>query len=80
MLTVKNVGKNTIAKFGMDIARELGLENPEEYTGHTYRRSAATEMANNGGSGARMQRFFHWKDQKTANEYIDSSPLVKQQV
>lgn len=42
MGTAKNIGHNTAAKTGIRIANRLGLENPELYTGHTFRRTAAT--------------------------------------
>ena len=48
MGTAKNIGHNTTAKTGIRIANRLGLENPELYTGHTFRRTAATICAESG--------------------------------
>mgnify|MGYP005987225749 CR=1 FL=1 len=39
------VGVNTIGKIPSKIARYLQLPNPERYTGHCFRRSSATVMA-----------------------------------
>ncbi|EEZ99467.2 hypothetical protein TcasGA2_TC000033 [Tribolium castaneum] len=46
--TVQPVGINTISKFPENIARFLCLPNPEEYTGHSFRRSSATLLADSG--------------------------------
>ena len=46
--TGRNIGHNTTAKAGIRIATRLGLENPELYTGHTFRRTAATLCAESG--------------------------------
>ena len=48
MGTAKNIGHNTTVKTGIRIANRLGLENPELYTGHTFRRTAATICAESG--------------------------------
>lgn len=48
MGTAKNIGHNTTAKTGIRIANRLGLNNPELYTGHTFRRTAATICAESG--------------------------------
>ena len=46
--TGRNIGHNTTAKAGIRIATRLGLQNPELYTGHTFRRTAATLCAESG--------------------------------
>ena len=46
--TKQNVGHNTLAKTAYRIAIRLGLEGPILYTGHTFRRSAATICAESG--------------------------------
>jgi integrase len=42
------VGINTIGGAPKQIATFLGLKNPEEYTGHAFRRSSATLLAESG--------------------------------
>jgi len=44
----KNVGKNTLPKYGKLIARWLGKDDWESYTGHCFRRTAATFAADHG--------------------------------
>jgi integrase len=46
--TKQNVGHNMLAKTAYRIAIRLGLESPILYTGHTFRRSAATICAESG--------------------------------
>lgn len=46
--TKQNVGHNTLAKTAYRIAIRLGLVTPILYTGHTFRRSAATICAESG--------------------------------
>ena len=46
--TGRNIGHNTTAKAGIRIATRLGLQEPELYTGHTFRRTAATLCAESG--------------------------------
>ena len=40
------VGKHKLSDIGKEVATRLGLPNPESYTGHGWRRAAATEAAN----------------------------------
>lgn len=46
--TFKVVGKNTFSDTAKRIARLLGLDQPDLYTGHCFRRSAATMCAEMG--------------------------------
>ena len=59
MGTAKNIGHNTTAKTGIRIANRLGLENPELYTGHTFRRTAATICAESLPLEALLHRHKH---------------------
>ena len=43
------MGRNTIAGIPKFMANFLDLETPEQYTGHCFRRSAATALADSGG-------------------------------
>ena len=40
------IGKNKLSDIGKEVAARLGLPNPETFTGHGWRRSSATEAAN----------------------------------
>lgn len=76
-LTKQNIGKRTLSEYGQKIAEFLQLENPEAYTGHCFRRTAATLMANNGGNAIGMKQFFRWSSTKTASEYVQNSTRNK---
>ena len=67
------MGINYMYAMPRDIATALKLENPESYTGHGFRRSCATQMADSGANSVELRRFFLWKDDTTANQYIDES-------
>ena len=55
-----NVGINKIKTVGIEIAKALELENPEQYTGHCFRRSGATHFANQGASTKMLKRKGRW--------------------
>ena len=42
------VGRNIFAKIPSDIATFLNLENAKNYSGHSFRRTSATLLANSG--------------------------------
>jgi len=58
---------------GMEIAKLLKLPNPESFTGHCFRRTSATSMADNGATVTELQRKFGWANPKTAMEYVSNS-------
>ena len=51
----------------------LNLPNMEEYTGHCFRRTSASILANTGASMERIKRLGAWESEKTANGYIEDS-------
>lgn len=67
------IGKNMLAVIGKEVAEVLGLENPKTYTGHTFRRTAARQAADNGATTSDLKRHFGWKSVNTADKYIDES-------
>lgn len=67
------MGKNTLAMTGRVSASQLNLENPEEYTGHCFRRTSATAAANAGANTLEMKRHFNWVQENTALKYIDQT-------
>ena len=60
------MGKSLLYIVGVDIARWLELPEPERFSGHTFRRSAATNAAANMATPSVMQKHFGWADPKTA--------------
>jgi integrase len=67
------MGINRLYKIPGEVAAQLKLEDPTKYTGHSFRRSSATQMANTGATSTDLRRFYHWKNDSTANQYIDKS-------
>lgn len=67
------MGKNTLAKIGVDVAQMLGLDEPNKYTGHTFRRTAARRAADAGANLVQLKRHFNWQGDNVAMQYIDGS-------
>jgi integrase len=65
-------GKNYIATIAKKIAVFLKLD-PTSYTGHSFRRSAATAAADSGISLINLKRFGGWKSDSVAASYVDDS-------
>jgi hypothetical protein len=55
----------------------LELDNPETYTGHCMRRTAATRLANSGASGQQLRHKLNHRSEKACNEYLHSSKAVQ---
>lgn len=70
-------GKNCIAKIPFKIAEFLQLENPELYTGHCFRRSSATALADSGMSKLNFKRQGRWKSDAAAEGYISNGKHFK---
>ena len=71
-LKKQHMGKNTIAAVPHEIAAHLKL-NPEEYTFHSFRRTAASAAADGGSTSEQMTSFFGWKDSSMCQQYISTS-------
>ena len=66
--TVQSVRVNTFSKIPRKFADFLGLQNLEEYTGHSFRRSSATLLAD---SGADLTG--GWHSNSVVEGYIEDS-------
>lgn len=71
------VGINSFGKMPSEIAAYLQLKNPEQYTGHSYRRSSATMLADSGAGITNVKRLGGWKSTAVAESYIDDSTNQK---
>ncbi|XP_044264585.1 uncharacterized protein LOC123011281 isoform X2 [Tribolium madens] len=71
--TVQPVGLNTFAKMPQKIAGFLGLSNAEQYTGHSFRRSSATLLADAGADLTVLKRHGGWRSNSVAEGYIEDS-------
>ena len=67
------IGRNMVAKVPHEMATYLKLENPGAYSFHSFRRSAATAVADAGATSEQMQDFFGWSSSKMTTEYISTS-------
>ena len=74
------MGINTIGAMPKNIATFLKLPNPELYTGHCFRRSSASLLANNGARMENIKRHGRWKSSVTAEGYIESSLACKNKI
>jgi hypothetical protein len=67
------LGKNKIAEVGVLFASELGLQSPESYTGHCWRRSCGTSASDAGVNVTTLMSLMGWATPKTAMEYVNKS-------
>ena len=74
------MGAKYLGKIGKNIASELGLPNPQKYTGHCFRRSAATAAANQGATTVDLKTTFGWTNEKTALKYIEGTKVQKRRM
>lgn len=75
--TIQPVGLNTLSKIPQVVATYLKLENSEQYTGHSLRRSSATLLANAGADITTVKRHGGWKSTTVAEGYIEESVTNK---
>lgn len=73
VISVQCVGINTFGKMPADIAGYLGLPDPHLYTGHSFRRSSATMLADSGEGITNIKRLGGWKSTSVAEGYIEES-------
>lgn len=67
------VGINSFGKIPAAIARFLELPNPNLYTGHCFRRSSATLLADAGANLTTIKRHGGWRSSTVAEGYIEDS-------
>lgn len=68
-----NAGQHTIGAVPKQIAKYLGLKEPDLYTGHSFRRSGATMVVDAGGDILALKRAGGWKSSEIAMSYVDDS-------
>ncbi|KAK4875617.1 hypothetical protein RN001_012039 [Aquatica leii] len=78
--TVQPIGINKMGEMPKVIASFLNLENPEQYSGHCFRRSSASELANRGGDILTLKQHGGWKSSSAAEGYIETSKKRKVEV
>lgn len=70
------IGKNTFGKFPKIIARLLNLEDAELYTGHCFRRTSVTLLANSGANIDILKRHGGWKSATVAMRVMSRITLT----
>lgn len=74
------VGINKFSKIPREIAQYLNLTFPEQYTGHSFRRTSATLLVDAGGDLLQLKRHGGWKSSNVAEGYIDESNSSKSHI
>lgn len=74
------VGINTIGNLPKSIAQFLKLPNPFLFTGHCFRRSSATFLADSGADILKVKRHGGWKSNTVAEGYVENSIENKKRI
>lgn len=69
----QHVGINKIGEIPSLIAKWLGKDMYKSYTGHCFRRSSVTLLADAGGNMTSIKRHGGWKSASVAEAYIEDS-------
>jgi hypothetical protein len=78
--TLNPMGVNNIGSVPCEIATFLELDNPKQYTGHCFRRTSATLIADSGSILVTLQRAGGWRSQTVAEGYIAESLSSKNDI
>ncbi|KAL7292822.1 hypothetical protein TKK_0013648 [Trichogramma kaykai] len=76
--TRQPMGRHKIGQVPAMIAEFLGLQNPKAYTGHCFRRTAATLLSESGANMQMIKQMGRWRSDLIAQGYIENSLLNKQ--
>ncbi|XP_073941147.1 uncharacterized protein [Choristoneura fumiferana] len=74
------IGKNKLSSIPREIASFLNLPSPEMYTGHCFRRTSATLLADSGADLTLIKRHGGWKSSTVAEGYIEESVENKSKI
>jgi site-specific recombinase XerD len=74
------LGHKQVPKIATKIATTLGLREPKQYTGHSFRRSSITNIAKNGASVPLMMKAGNYASLKTAMGYVDATGASNRQI
>lgn len=73
----QNIGMNRLKCHTKEIAAFLQLPEPEKYTSHSGRRTAATFLANKGATNVQIKNIGEWTNMTTANGYIAHNDTMR---
>ena len=71
--TTQPIGINNFGAMPKKVAEFLNLSNPEMYTGHCFRRTSTTLLAEAGADITTLKRHGGWKSNSVAEGYIEAS-------
>lgn len=74
------IGKNTLASYPKICAEFLGKDDIESFTGHCFRGTSATIVADCGASMMTLKRHGRWKSDAVAQGYVANSKVAKMEV
>lgn len=74
------IGKNKFLNAPKVIATFLQLENPQKYTGHSFRRTSATLLADAGADILTLKRHGGWRSSTIAEGYVSESVQNKRKI
>jgi hypothetical protein len=72
-----NFGINSIRKVSQTLAKEIKIENFENFTSHAFRRSGATYLANKDTNSNLLKKAGRWFSDKVVSKYIDECKSTK---
>lgn len=75
--TSQPMGKNTIGQLPTKIAEYLKLPDAKLYTGHCFRRTSASLLADSGVTIDQLKRHGGWKSSTVAEGYVENSLYQK---
>lgn len=74
------IGKNKIGDVPKLIASFLNLKDPKTYTGHCFRRTAATLLSDSGARVQTLKQLGGWRSETVALGYVENSMHVKENI
>jgi integrase len=76
-LTSQVLGVNSLAKIPGQIAEYLKLPEKESFTGHSFRRTSVTLLADSGNGILTLKRHGPWESNSAAESYFSPSKAIK---
>ena len=71
------IGHNPLSNAGKILAEAAGLENPSQYTGHSWRRTAITDMAEEGLDLAHIKQVSGHKSDSVVQGYVHNTVALQ---
>ena len=75
--TCQPVGINTMGKIPRFIASYLKLSNVDAFSGHSFRRTSATLLSEQGVSLVELKQHGRWKSSTVAERYVNNTDVAK---